>query len=159
MNAMNVTAELRSLAERLKPRDIGFRLDGVADNIEDYVNEHLCELPVDAKGRPLQLGDSAIVANDDDARGDNTVGIVSELVFNTREYDGEPTFYVTIQTENAHTYASHKLLKVDPDELEELEDDSAERIVNDLVEMATSDEMYTETDFARLLRRAIRLQR
>ena len=158
MNTFNVTAELRSLAERLKPRDIGFRLDGVADNIENYVNEYMCELPVDAKGRPLQLGDSAIVADDDDARGDNTVGAVSELVFNTNEY-GEPAFYVTIQTDRAHTYPAYKLLKVDPDELEELEDDSAERIVNDLVEMATSDEMYTETDFARLLRRAIRLQK
>ena len=158
MNALNVTAELRSLAERLKPRDIGFRVDSIADNIEDYVNEYLCELPVDAKGRPLQLGDSAIVANDDDARGDNTVGVVSEIIINTNEYD-EPAFYATIQTDRAHTYASHKLLKVDPDELEELEDDSAERIVDDLVEMATSDEMYTDVDFARLLRRAIRLQK
>ena len=158
MNTFNVTAELRLLAERLKPRDIGFRLDGVADNIEDYINEYMCELPVDAKGRPLQLGDSAIVANDDDARGNNTVGVVSEIIFNTNEY-GEPAFYVTIQTDRAHTYAPHKLLKVDPDELEELEDDSAECIVDDLVEMATSDEMYTDVDFARLLRRAIRLQK
>lgn len=155
---MNVTTELRSLAERLKPRDIGFRLESIADDIDDTVEERLFELPLDANGRPMHLGDAALVADDDDAYDKNTVGIVSEICVGINEHGGEPSTDVTIETQQPHTYASKLLLRIDRDELEEMEDDSAERIVEDLVEMATSDEMYTDVDMANLIRRAIRLQ-